>query len=577
MDNESKNNILQKILFEAQAYNTFEDIEKLVDGGVDLSVVPIQPLYISLISSTPSQLATVLPKLSKEQRQAFIDLDLWKKDIVDPTHFEFWIESYSRLRDDQLVGEFSTSEDFYLYLKSRVNIYTFDAEDPMYPDHDFYFLTDDNLLLIEYGEDYQYPGELKVLIRSMYDILGVEGAYTTLFKLMNDSFSKIQEEGFQNKKERLREYGFVDYFEASEKLHPFATYSQVKKLIKSKGVETGAIDLLSQNQSLHSSALVGFNIDMENILSELSKVKDDKRKQFLHFTFLRLINSTITLKDALKGGRVELTKIGAETKSYLELGLLFLKKESVSEGSAEENVSIFERFDFFDLYKIGVSLIGIEKKKLKKSLIGKSFETHENEYFIGSWWTNFLENSFLEIPKVKNFGVGLHAKHINDLTTFEFWKKNVALFCSLSPFIEEFSKSFMNLKDEGKLQDSFYINYDVSEIDFEAIIISSFINFALFKNSKPNKLGVSIVEFKSFYNKYSQQVNGEYILKPQLNEDVSSVLSAFCKTYGFENVEGIENYLYGILNENISGYEFDTLEEDDFQHVGGPILLILAS
>ena len=571
MDDNHKNNLLQKILFEAKAYNTYEDIEKLIDGGSDLSMIPIQPLYISLISSTPAQLSTVLPKLSKEQRQAFIDLDLWNKDIVDPANFEFWIDAYSRVVDDELTKDFSTSEDFYLYLKSRVNIHTFDVEDPMYPDHDFYFLTDDMLLLVEYGEDFQFPHEVKKLIRFMYDALGVEGAYTTLFKLINDSFSQLQEESYQTKKERLRDFGFVDHYEAMEMLHPFTSYSQIKRLINSKGNDTGTIDLSQQNQSLHSSALVSFNNDMENILIELSKVKEEKRKIFLHFTFIRLINSTITLKDALKGGRIELTKIGAQTRTILDLGLLYIKDQTQSEESA------FERFDFFDLYKIGSSLLEIEKSRMKKAIRNKSFEADDKEYFLGAWWVNFLENSFIEIPMVKSFGVGLHATYIKDLKTYDFWTKMVKLFCELSPFIEEFSKTFNSLNSEGALSDDFYLNYNVENIDFESIIISSFMNFSLAPQKKINsaKLGLTIEELKEFVAKYFIKLESEYSLKMHTDTELSKRIHDFVSSYGLDAVDGVEDYLYGIIYENLSGYDYDSLDEEEFKHVGGPILLSL--
>jgi hypothetical protein len=568
MDDSNKNNLLNKILFEAKAYNSFEDIEKLVDSGTKLTSIPIQPLYVSLISSSSSQLTEIIPKLSKEQRQAFIDLDLWRKDIVDPASFEYWLEAYSRITDDDINKEFATSEDFYLYLKSRVTIQTFDTEDPMYPDHDYYFLTDDMLLLVEYGEDYQYPNELKIIIKHMYYHLGVEGAYTTLFKLINDSYSAIQEEGFQNKKERLREYGFVDHFEAMEKLHPFISVGQIRKLIKSKSSRTGLIDVRAQNQSLHSSALVSFNVDMEKILIELAKVESDLRKQFLHFTFIRLINSSITLKDALKAGRIELTKIGAHTRSYLDIGLDFIK------GEIAQDEVIFDRFDFFDIYKIGSSLISIEKKRISKALKGKTFEEESFDYFVGSWWRSFLDNSSEEIPRIKNFGVGLHAQYINDIVTFSFWQKQVSLFVSMSPFIEEFAKTFVKLKEEDKLQDSYYINYSVDEIDFEAIIISSFINFSLKPaNSQVGKLGLSISEFKQFTKKYFNLVGSESNLKMATDPELEKLLSEFSSTYGLNEVKDFDVYLYGILYENLSGYDYDNLSDEDFEHVGGPILL----
>lgn len=566
-----KNNLLTKILYEAKSYNTFEDIEKLVDNNSDLSMIPIQPLYVSLLNSSSEQMAMVLPRLSPEQRQTFLDLDLWQKDKVDVFSFETWIEIYSKVQDLNLTQEFVSSEDFLLYLKSRVNIHTFDTEDPWYPDHDFYFLTDDSLLLIEYSEEYKYPNELKYLIRNLYDKLGVENAYSALFKLINDSFAILQEDGFQGKKERLRDFGFVDYFEALEKLHPFASVRQLENFIDEKHTLTPAIDTLSLNQTLHSSALTSFDSEMENVFSELMKVKDEKRLEFLHFTFVRLVNSTITLKDALKGGRVELASIGKQTKALLDLGLQKVKSyKQLSEGQ-----SVFEQFDFFDLYKIGSSLTTIPRQKMIRALKKSSFDTDDYEYFLGAWWGSFLENSEKEIPQVKAFGAGLHAKKVNSLASLDFWNKQVNLFVSMIPFISTFFESFIALKDEGKLHDDFYLNYEVENIDFEAIIISSFINFSLgnFSDNDVNRMGVSVIELRAFFKDFFTKKADEYVLLPMNTEKVQTMIDSFLNRFGFQEIKDMDDYLYGILTEHLSGYEFDTLEDEDYKHIGGPILL----
>jgi hypothetical protein len=356
------NNLLSKILYEAKSYNTFDDIEKLVDGGDDLSMIPIQPLYVSLINSPTDLIAQILPRLSVEQRQTLVDLDLWKRDVVDVHNFETWIEVYSKIEDLDLTQEFVESEDFLLYLKARINLHTFDVEDPMYPDHDYYFLTDDMLLLVEYSEAYQYPNELKYLIRNLYAKKGVEGAYTLLFKLVNDSFPILQEHNYQLKNSRLEEFGFVSYFEAIEKLHALPVRGHINAFVKSKNTLTPNINIVGQNQSLHSSALVSFDNEMEDIYKELSLVTDEKRMQFLHFTFIRLINSTITQKDALRSGRIELTRIGKVTKNCLELGIQYIKE------IGEVENSVFDNFDFFDVYKVGNSLITCERNKYLKVL-----------------------------------------------------------------------------------------------------------------------------------------------------------------------------------------------------------------
>lgn len=566
------NDVLSKILFESKSYKEFEEIEKLVEMDMDLSMVPIQPLYVSMQNMTTDQIAVILPKLSKKQRRTLIDLDLWKKDVVDVFSFEYWIEVYSKVQDLEITKQFVQSEEFLLYLKSRINIHTFDTEDPEYPDSDYYFLTDDMLLLIEYSEEFKYPAELKFLIRNLYDSHGVEGAYTILFKLINDSFSMLQEDTYNDKKERLREFGFVDHFDALEKTFDFVGFKSIDNFILKAKAHTAVVDIVGRNQSLHSSALVSFQgEDMKNIFEELSMIKEGKRASYLHFTFIKLINSTITLSDALKGGRIELTRVGKMTRNYLELGLQ--KVRSLRE--FKEGESVFDTFDFFDVYRIGSSLISLERKRIKKALKSGPFNTDDYEYFLGAWWSSFLENSEKEIPKVKSFGAGLNSKDINSLATYEFWHNEVTLFVSMLPFIETFFTFFSELKKNGSLHDDFYLNYDVENIDFESIIISSFINYVLgnFTDRDVKKMGVTVSELRAFLKEYFIKKENEYILLSFDDPKIQKFIGQFITQFGFPEISHIDKFFYGILSEHLSGYEFDTLEEEDFKHIGGPILL----
>ena len=421
--------IIRNIVHEAKSYQKFEDIEKLVEIGSSLVNIPVQPLYMAIHTTGADQVANILPKLSATQRQVMLDLDLWEKDVVNVDDFEFWIEAYSKCKDEDIVQDFVDSEDFLLYLRSRVNIWTFDAEDPEYPDHDYYFLTDDNLLLVEYSESFRYPNELKFLVRHLYSALGVENAYTKLFKMINDNFSLLQEDAYQFKKERLRDYGIVDYYEASQLLFPFASGAQLKAFIKKKSKVTGGLDAHNLNQTLHASALVSFDKEMQSISDELIKVKSEKRLAFLQFSFVRLINSSMVLQDAFKASSTEQTRIGQYTRAMLELGLQFV--QVVKEVNPENDESLLDYFDFMDLYKVGNTLIEINKKQIKKAISKTPFDSNDLEFFVGSWWSSFLENTFMQPPKVKNFGVGRHAQIIRDLKTYDFlnkeWKKFIQM------------------------------------------------------------------------------------------------------------------------------------------------------
>jgi len=215
----------------------------------------------------------------------------------------------------------------------------------MYPEGNNYFLTEDNQLLIEYPEDFTLVQELKELIRRLYSDIGVEEAYAFLFKMLVDSYQLMEEENYEAKKERLREYGFVDYYDALEYNSPFFQESQLTHFIKNKKGLTGELDAVSMNQCLHASSLVSYQSGMDKIKEALQNVTDEKRQQFLHFSFVRLVNAKMTLEDALKNGSLAMSRVGNQTRQRLELGFEYV----YSQLGAQDQKNIFLKFDFIDL------------------------------------------------------------------------------------------------------------------------------------------------------------------------------------------------------------------------------------
>lgn len=564
---EIKKDLLSQLLYEAQAYKKFEDIEKLVESGMDLSMIPIQPLYVSLQSTASDQVAMILPKLSSEQRQALRDIDLWQKDEVDPNAIYHWMEIYSKVRDDNVILEYVKSEDFLLSFKNQFTIQTFDVEDPMYPEGDNYFLTEDNQLLIEYPEDFNMVQELKEMIRRLYADVGVENAYAFLFKMVVDSYQIMEEEVYQDKKERLRDFGFVDYFDALAYNNPFMKESQVDDFIRNKKGETGDLDALSANQGLHASSLAPYQSGMDGLKEALAKVENEKRQQFLHFNFVRLVNARMTLEDALKNGSLAMNKVGNQTRQCLELGFEYTATKVNKE-------NIFERFDFVDIYKIGHSLIEITKKKIKKALSQTPFEQDEFGYFLGMYWNAFLENSHEEVAKYK-FDGSSKPLEIRDLHSYELWNQAAETFTTAAPFVLTFFKGVENLKAGGLLNDQFYLNYEVDNIDFEAIMISSFINFVggHYQESSAGKMGVTISELTGFYHQFFKKNDQEYLIKGEEDPILREKTKFFIQKFGLEQIPRFDRYLYQIMLEQLNGYEIDGMTEEDFRHIGGPILL----
>lgn len=565
-----KKDLLSQLFYEADAYKTFHDIEKLVENGLDLSMIPVQPLYVAIQSTAPDQVANLLPRLSTEQRQALRDLDIWQKDELDAHQAFYWLSIISKCDSDEVKLEYFKSEDFLLSIKNKCIIQTFDVEDPLYPEHDRYFLTEDHQLLIEYTEDFLLVSELKEGVKLLYSELGPENAYAFLFKMVVDSYLIMEEESFSQKKERLRDLGFVDYYEALEYESVLRSEIEIDKFIKSRKGFTADIDVISLNQSLHSSSLSSYRQGLEDLKSDLEKIVDSKRQKYLHFNFLRLVNARMTLDDALRKGSIVMAKAGHKTKQRLELGFDYVKFQL---GAARVK-PVLEDFDFFDLYRVGNSLIENNKKKVKKILGTSSFDSDEFSYFLGMYWNAFLENSFEDVCKYK-FDGSSGPLEINSTKSYRLWIEASEVFMKALPFIQTFFKSLQKLKEDGHLNDQFYLNYEVDNIDFEAIIISSFINFVggHYNNETAGKMGVSLGELVSFYHKFFNKKNEEYLIKGEEDPKLREETINFIQKFGFDQVENFDKYLYQVMVEQLNGYEIDSMTTEDFKHIGGPIIL----
>jgi hypothetical protein len=574
--NSENSHFISHLIHESRSYDSLDNIRKLIENEKSLSLIPAQPLYHVLRHHNSHDLARILPHLSKRQRQFFIDLDLWNRDVISVYSFERWIGAYANCTDENIIVEFVKTEDFLLFLKARINIWTFDAEDPLYPDHDYYFLTDDGLLLVEYDENFNLVNELKYLIRQLYSDLGVEKAYAFLFKLINDQFSLLQEDIYQQKKSRLEDFGLVDYYQASQMLFPLVHQSQVVKTIKEAKKINYYVDELDLNQALPSFALVSFEKDIPTSLEhELMLVKHKSIQEFLFFNFIRLINATMVKEDAMSASPTELSALGLKTKTILNLAIEFCRKDPRVSGVIPNEESLLEYFDFAALYRLGITLFEDHKKKLKKVLKQYDFDQELHESFLGRIINDYLDFSFEETPKYKRISTDSQLMEREKvISTYEFWQKWIQegeLVASLIPFIHQFYLVLKKLK-ENDIQDSFYENYAIADLDFEVIILTSVINFSL-GHGEIKSLAISHEKLLKFISLYITD-DGEKLLSSK-KEELRGFIQKFATSFGFANSHFFHDYILRLIIDNLTGINIKEMAYSDYKHIGGVLLLKL--
>jgi hypothetical protein len=124
----------------------------------------------------------------------------------------------------------------------------------------------------------------------------------------------------------------------------------------------------------------------------------------------------------------------------------------------------------------------------------------------------------------------------------------------------------------GLLLDSYYLNYTVDQIDFEAVLMSSFANHLLGnyqgEKGRVKKMGLTLAEFKKFATTIMDD-KGEVSSLSSTGE----MIDKFIADFGFSVIEGSWKYIFNILRRQMEGYDYANLPDLDFKHVGGPIIL----
>jgi hypothetical protein len=554
---ESSKNFLQLAVAEAQSYLTIDQIDHALENNSKLAGLPLQPLYLAYSILPIEKKTALLPSLTTEQRQLFLDIDLWRKDEIDVDNFLPWVSIYAACGNEKLQYEFTKSSEFALFFKGRFNVWTFDVEDPLYPEHNNYFLTDDSLLLIEYDEDFSFVDELKLLIKNLYTEEGVENAYTYIFKLVADQMSSMSEDEYRWKKHRLEDKGIVDYFEALEKLNRFPSIKHIINFIRLAKPATGKLEEDSINQVPHFNFLAPISKVSEDLQVELSKVTDQSRIDFLKFNLVKLVNADIEISGGLSLGTIALSKGSRRVKNFIQLGYEF----SLSEWKElDREGHFFDYFTMTDLYRFGKSLIEIEQEKLNKKYtelnLDESFDT-----FLGHWAQTFIAQAF-DKETVEDFtGKTLSLEKTKDYYRFE---KLVDLITTMTPFAKALQERFQELKSSGQLKNDFYLNYDLESIDFNALLLSNFAQHCLKLNDKSGapKLALTLDEYKQFVDWYN-------------DKNLTPNIKSFIKSFGLEKVTLIEEYIEYLLKECFDGIIIKDLTDEEFKHMGGPIILNL--
>ena len=205
------------------------------------------------------------------------------------------------------------------------------------------------------------------------------------------------------------------------------------------------------------------------IMKELNKL-DERSRDFIRMQISNLITGMIAIDGTMKKKLKQLQNKIDDCFSYLNLSVEYLCSKRLF-----PKQGLFCVYSPSEVYLIGLTLISNEQNKVKK-LVDKYLPLKVDAIFLGKYWSDFIQVSKEGKISFTSFR-GCETIALNSLKNYQDYAQSVKTFSEILPFAIGFLKTFKNLKQN--LRDDFYRNYLVEEIDFEAIMLSSFINNVL--------------------------------------------------------------------------------------------------
>jgi hypothetical protein len=320
----------------------------LADPGAAARVrgAPYQDLFLAIKAVGLADSRELLLLASSEQRRGFIDLDCWRKDSVHMPRFMEWMASYLQCGPEEAAAAARAVDPnlLALFLRINIRIHVLETDEP-YPGLPL-ILTPDQRFGIEItGED--EGGTMARLLLDAIFRMDPSLGYDLIDRVRWDNRVSMEEEAYQNKRLRLEEIGFVDYYEALS-IYGEAGTTAAPQLQGALQEEEDAHRVSSTLPAL----LVASLAPGEHLWRALDAIQDTRQAEMISRQLAALANRILSIHSVTTGDLEKVKPALEEMKDTLNLGL-----ERLTQGRASLAASALKQQDMLGLFRTGFSLL----------------------------------------------------------------------------------------------------------------------------------------------------------------------------------------------------------------------------
>ena len=307
---------------------------------------PYQDLFLAIKAVGLADGHELLLLATSRQRRGFIDLDCWRKDSFHMASFMEWMAAYMQCGPEEAAAAARAVDAnlLALFLRNNVRIHALETDEP-FPELPL-ILTPDQRFGIEVTGEAEGGTMARLLLDAIFRMDASLG-YDLIDRVRWDNRVSMEEEAYQNKRRRLEEIGFVDYYEALSiygEVGPAAA-PQLQRALQEE-------DDPHRVSSTLPALLVASLAPGEHLWRALDTIRDSRQAELISQQLAALANRILSVHSVTTGDLGKVKPALEEMRDTLNLGL-----ERLTQGRASLAASALKQQDMLGLFRTGFSLL----------------------------------------------------------------------------------------------------------------------------------------------------------------------------------------------------------------------------
>lgn len=345
---------------------------------------PVQPLYLFIKALGLSDAGELLRLCSAEQVQAFLDMDAWERDRLQPDRMAPWLAALSELGPARLTAHLRKLDPEILTTLLAPHMHVYDLtqgdEPPEEPSGTFY-ATPDRFFLIDLLADGDFGALLHRTLESLYST-DLDLARAIVNGARWDAGAETEETAYRFRSGRMADLGYIEYYEALKvyvlvdpaKIPSAADYA-ASELVRSRGSDDPdapppvAAGMLDPQAGLWLTLLPGMSDEGGAFRRGVERL--DPKERARTFEQLLLLGNQALAADRIELGDPDALRLTlSRTVGYLNIGIEYRLRAlgQPLTGDKSDPAQILREAPLLYLFRLGYSLT-VQLRKLASMLV----------------------------------------------------------------------------------------------------------------------------------------------------------------------------------------------------------------